>query len=83
MVAKFNYTLKKRQLSTLLQPSFVGKISELTKVFELNIFHFGLQDSWSSDEGEGISVEELKQTEGYQLFKEALQAHAKNSAKSV
>lgn len=41
------------------------------------------EDSWSSDEGEGISVEELKQTEGYQLFKEALQAHAKNSAKSV
>ncbi|XP_022788338.1 uncharacterized protein LOC111328215 isoform X2 [Stylophora pistillata] len=41
------------------------------------------EDSWSSDEGEGISVEELKQTEGYQLFREALQAHAKNSAKSV
>lgn len=45
--------------------------------------NFYYEDSWSSDEGEGISVEELKQTEGYQLFKEALQAHAKNSAKSV
>ncbi|RMX41424.1 hypothetical protein pdam_00013485 [Pocillopora damicornis] len=34
------------------------------------------KDSWSSDEGEGISLEELKLTKGYQLFKEALQAHA-------
>lgn len=47
------------------------------------IFHFGFQDSWSSDEGEGISVEELKDTKGYKLFMKALQAHAKNSAKSV
>ncbi|XP_066028111.1 uncharacterized protein [Pocillopora verrucosa] len=39
-------------------------------------FPSSFQDSWSSDEGEGISLEELKLTKGYQLFKEALQAHA-------
>ena len=35
------------------------------------------QDSDSSDEGEGISVVELKQTDGYRLFVDALDAHVK------
>lgn len=40
------------------------------------------EDSDSSDEGEGISVNELKQTDGYRLFVEALDAHIKaNSTK--
>ena len=40
------------------------------------------QDSDSSDEGEGISVDELKQTDGYRLFVDALDAHVKaNSTK--
>ncbi|XP_066028352.1 uncharacterized protein [Pocillopora verrucosa] len=41
-----------------------------------------VEDSDSSDEGEGISVNELKQTDGYRLFVEALDAHIKaNSTK--
>ena len=41
------------------------------------------QDSESSEEEEGISEEEFKKTEGWKLFKEALDAHTKcnNSAK--
>ncbi|XP_066016407.1 uncharacterized protein [Pocillopora verrucosa] len=41
------------------------------------------QDSESSEEEEGISEEEFKRTEGWKLFKEALDAHTKcnNSAK--
>lgn len=56
-----------------------GKEAEGSKIVE----SFDYEDSWSSDEGEGISVEELKDTKGYKLFMKALQAHAKNSAKSV
>ena len=46
-------------------------------------FLYVLQDSESSEEEEGISEEEFKRTEGWKLFKEALDAHTKcnNSAK--
>ena len=46
-------------------------------------FLYVLQDSESSEEEEGISEEEFKKTEGWKLFKEALDAHTKcnNSAK--
>lgn len=55
-----------------------GKEAEGSKIVE----NFDYEDSWFSDEGKGISLEELKDTKGYELFMKALQAHAKNAAKS-
>lgn len=55
---------------------------QLPEVFWSDIFYVH-QDSESSEEEEGISEEEFKKTEGYKLFKEALDADAKrkNSTK--
>ena len=61
---------KQRQTSQVLTP-------KLTRHFL-----YVQQDSESSEEEEGISEEEFKRTEGWKLFKEALDAHTKcnNSA---
>ena len=61
---------KQRETSQVLTP-------KLTRHFL-----YVQQDSDSSEE-EGISEEEFKRTEGWKLFKEALDAHTKcnNSAK--
>ena len=62
---------KQRETSQVLTP-------KLTRHFL-----YVQQDSESSEEEEGISEEEFKKTEGWKLFKEALDAHTKcnNSAK--
>ena len=54
---------KQRQTSQVLTP-------KLTRHFL-----YVQQDSESSEEEEGISEEEFKRTEGWKLFKEALDAH--------
>ena len=61
---------KQRQTSQVLTP-------KLTRHFL-----YVQQDSDSSEEEEGISEEEFKRTEGWKLFKEALDAHTQcnNSA---
>ena len=58
------------------------KLPQLTEVFSSKFFYVH-QDSESSEEEEGISEEEFKKTEGYKLFKEALDSDAKrkNSTK--
>ena len=82
LAGKFNYT-RRGNLALFYNHYFLEKNLSGPTYLDLIFFLFFIQDSWSSDDEEGISVEELKETNGYKLFKEALQAHTKNSAKSV